>query len=344
MSVVRCCFRSVVFGNGKTDIKVKNNGQRTTDNGQLASVVVPTYNRQNQIVKTVEALRKQTLSQSDSEIIVVDDGSSPPVEIEHVKALRLENVERSAARNAGVKQAKGEIIIFIDDDMIVAENFIESHIKAHREWSNAIAIGKIALPDEFIQTSFGRFRHNLELTGVPTTRGVVQSKNFCAAGNMSIKRERFLELGGFDKNLNSGEDQDLAIRHTSQDGEIVFLPEAESIHHDTALDIRSYCRRSEWGNEFVKKFCDKHPDLSDNIAREEANGFIRFGHESLKSIFIKIIKSFLSLRPIINFMFFIVRLLERFAPNSYLLVRFYHLLLGVHIFRGFRKGSRGVKE
>jgi glycosyltransferase involved in cell wall biosynthesis len=317
---------------------VKNNGQRTTDNGQFASVVVPTHNRQNQIVKTVGALRKQNLSQNDYEIIVVDDGSTPPVEIEGIKVLRLENVERSAARNAGAEQARGEIIIFIDDDMMVAENFVESHIKAHNEWSDAIAVGKISLPEDFIKTPFGRFRHKLELTGVPSERGAVQSKNLCAAGNMSVKRERFFELGGFDKNLNSGEDQDLAIRHTSQNGKIVFLPEAESVHHDTALDIRSYCRRSEWGNEFVKKFCNKHPDLPDNIAREQANGFIRFGREPLKISISKIIKSFFALKPITSLMFLIVSLLERFAPNGYLLVRCYHLLLGAHIFRGFRKG------
>jgi glycosyltransferase involved in cell wall biosynthesis len=319
---------------------VKSNGQRTTDNGQLASVIVPTYNRQNQILRTVSALRKQNLSENDYEIIVVDDGSNPPVEIEGVKVLRLENVERSAARNAGVEQARGEIIIFIDDDMMVTENFVESHTKAHREWSDAIAIGKISLPDDFIKTPFGRFRYSLELTGTPTMRGIVDSKNFCAAGNMSIKRERFLYLGGFDRNLNSGEDQDLAIRHTSQNGKIVFLPEAESIHLDTALDIRSYCRRSEWGNEFVKKFCDKHPDLPDNIAREKANGFIQLRSESLKLSVGKVIKSFFGLKPITGLMFFLVSLLERFAPNSYLLVRFYHLLLGTHIFRGFRRALR----
>ncbi len=306
----------------------------------IASIVVPTYNRQNQILKTVEALRKQTLTQDAYEIIVVDDGSTSPVMIEGVEVLRLENLERSAARNAGGEKSQGEILIFVDDDMMVAENFVQSHIAAHREWPNAIVIGQISLQDDFIKTPFGKFRHNLEMTNVPTKRGIVESKNFCAAGNMSIRRESFFALDGFDKNLNSGEDQDLAIRHTSAGGEIIFLPEAVGVHYDTALDIRSYSRRNEWGHFFVYKFCRKHPDLPDNIARTEANGFIRFGKEPLKISIGKAIKSFLSLKPMSGFLFLITGALERFAPNSYLLVRCYHLLLGAHIFRGFRRALK----
>lgn len=313
---------------------------------KIVSIIVPTYNRHNQIIQTVSALQKQNLSKDSYEIIVVDDGSTPPVKISfdddlpEIQVLRLESVERSAARNAGAKKATGKVIIFIDDDMMVGEDFVSSHLQAHSEWSNAIAVGRITLKADDMKTPFGCFRHQLEITYVPTTRGLVASKNFCAAGNMSIKRERFLMLDGFDENLNSGEDQDFALRHTAQDGQIVFLPDTVGVHHDTALDIRSYCKRSEWGNEFVEKFCRKHPDFPDNIERNRVNGFVRFGNEPLAMSINKLIKSFLATKPFISLLFLITSLLERFAPNSYLLVRFYKLLLGLHIFRGFRRALR----
>jgi GT2 family glycosyltransferase len=224
--------------------------------------------------------------------------------------------------------------------MTVDENFVSSHFKAHREWSNTIVAGRIILENSFTQTPFGRFRHKLEATGVPTERGVVEIKNLCAAGNMSIGRERFLSIGEFDTNISSGEDQDLALRHTSNGGQIVYLPEAASIHQDNAFDIRSYCRRSEWGSEYVLKFCRKYPEWADNIEREKINGFIRLGNEPLKLSISKFVKSIISLKPFVSLMFSITSLFERLVPNSYLLPRLYSMLLGIHIFRGFRRALR----
>src|SRR5205823_12177813 len=103
------------------------------------------------------------------------------------------------------------------------------------------------------------------LEGVPRARGPVASRNFCAAGNMSLPRARFLQLGGFDPSLSSGEDQDLALRHTERGGLLVFLPEAAVVHRDRALTLRSYCKRHETGSERIAAFVRKHPDLPDNV-------------------------------------------------------------------------------
>lgn len=290
-------------------------------------------------------MRKQNFNGDEYEIIVVDDGSTPPLTLSFenskpsLQILRLENVERSAARNAGAEKASGKILIFLDNDMKVDDSFVSSHFKAHSEWTNAIGIGRIHLEKSFNQTPFGRFRQQLETIGVPLKRGVVESKNLCAAGNMSIPRERFLSIL-FDPLIVSGEDQDFALNHTSQGGQIVYLPEAESIHCDNALDIQSYCKRFEWGSEFMLKFCRKHPEWIDNIERERVNGFIRLGKEPLKLSISKFIKSILSLKPFLSLMSLLVSIFERLVPNSYFLTRLYSMLLGIHIFRGYRKGLK----
>jgi GT2 family glycosyltransferase len=314
--------------------------------GVKASVIIPTRNRQDRLVKLLACLKRQTVAATDYEIIVVDDGSTPhvvfPSDDQGPKCtlVRLEGVERSAARNRGALVAEGKTLVFVDDDITVESDFLAAHLRAHDEWPGSIAVGASRLAEDLFTNPFGRFRQELEQNEVPRDRGPVDMRNFCAAANMSIGRDLFHKLEGFDQAIVSGEDQDLALRHTVIGGRIVFLPEAVSIHHDTALDIQNYCRRSEWGSENMVAFCRRHPDWPDNIERERVNGFARWGSEPLSQSARKTIKLGLASRATLIVLFASARLLERVAPKSYLLNRIYRLLLGAHILRGYRKGLK----
>ena len=120
----------------------------------LISVIVPTRNRHEKLKRTIECLRNQTLDAKDYEIIVVDDGSAKPVELNHkdIKVLRLEGVERSIARNTGAENANGELLVFVDDDMEVFETFLAEHLKAFREYADALLVGRVSLPEDFLKT------------------------------------------------------------------------------------------------------------------------------------------------------------------------------------------------
>lgn len=306
----------------------------------LISVIVPTRNRHEKLKRTIECLQKQTLNAKDYEIIVVDDGSTKPVEILGIKVLRLEGVERSVARNTGAENAKGELLVFVDDDMEVGETFLAEHLKVYREWSDALLVGHVSLPEEFLKTSFGKFRQELEQAVVPPKGGLTDVQNLCTAQNMAISKERFLSLGGFDSNIVSCEDQDFALRHRANNGRTVFVYDALAIHQDNALDIRSYCKRNLWGMENMIPYCKRHADFEDNVERENTNGFIKLGKEPLARSFRKAIMSFLSFKLFVEILFLIAGFLERFAPNSLLLNRIYSLLIGIHIFRGYRRGLK----
>lgn len=295
----------------------------------VVSVVVPTHNRPQILADTLESLRDQTGAPHQYEIIVVDDGSDPPVTVpEPVRLIRLEGEERSAARNAGASAASGELLIFIDDDIKVSTDFVEKHLSAHREWPDALLVGAIRLPEETRSTPFGQFRQRLEDRGIPQERGLTSKPNICTAANMSIPRVRFQELGGFDPSITSGEDQDLALRHAGNGGRIAFIPEASVTHMDNALDLRSYCRRAEWGSRMIGPFCERYPDLPDNVIRREVN------------LPFNAVKSLLSTRPFSWLLFHAAAVLERVAPDSEALERLYRALLGIHIYRGFRHGIR----
>ena len=188
------------------------------------SVVIPTHNRHEKLAETVAGLQRQNLPREAYEILVMDDGSTPPVELtnsvtpSNCRVVRLEGIERSAARNAGARLAKGTILLFLDDDISVKEDFLAVHLRAQSEWPSALIVGAISLPAEIVQTPFGRFRQRLEQLNVPLQRGVVDLPNFCTAANMSIERELYFSLGGFNSVLHSAEDQELALRHSARGG------------------------------------------------------------------------------------------------------------------------------
>ncbi len=96
------------------------------------SVIIPTYNEEKVILDCLESLGKQSIS--DFEIIIVDDGSNDQTtqlverltKIEpSIKLLKQDHKGAGAARNLGAKQAKGEILVFVDADMTFDKDFLQ---------------------------------------------------------------------------------------------------------------------------------------------------------------------------------------------------------------------------
>jgi glycosyltransferase involved in cell wall biosynthesis len=311
------------------------------------SVIIPTHNRPKELLQTLECLKRQNIPAEEYEIIVVDDGSWPPIQLTFGTdspkwtIVRLEGVERSAARNAGAVAASGRILAFVDDDISVDSNFLSSHLRAHDEWRDVLAVGSMRLSDSLLATPYGRFRQSLEQNGIPKGRGLTKMQNLCTAANMSAPKELFSRLNGFDVELNSAEDQDLALRHTSRGGIIAYIPEAVAIHNDSAIDIESYCKRSEWGARQMVNFGNRYPDWPDNFERDRVNGAVKWGGEPISRSLSKLLKNILSSAPILAGMFSVAHILERSAPNSFALVRIYKFLLGAHLFKGYRNGRSG---
>jgi len=308
------------------------------------SVVIPTRNRPASLAETVSCLSRQELSRSAFEIVVVDDGSVPPVVLSQnepgtrLTVIRRSSGERSGARNAGSAAARGEIIVFVDDDITVRSDFLERHLNAHQRWPGGLVVGSVVLPKEETTTPFVRFRQMLERNGIPEHEGPTEIPNLCTAANMSIARDDFQAIGGFDSDIVSGEDQDFALRHRRRGGTIAFLPEAVATHRDTALTIRTYCRRVEWGSRHLIPFCRRYPEWIDNVRREAVNGALSWGAEPVSASLRKLAKSALYARPFRDGLFLAAWALEHIAPNSKALDRIYRGLIGIHMFRGYRNG------
>lgn len=101
----------------------------------ILSIIIPTYNRNEYIVKLLDKLHNQI--QNNVEVIVVDDNSDIPLEKSWFKYIYLENNSGGASipRNIGLDNAKGKYIAFIDADDLVSDDYIETILnKIKEEW------------------------------------------------------------------------------------------------------------------------------------------------------------------------------------------------------------------
>lgn len=117
------------------------------------SIVLITFNKASRLFLTLESL-KRAEHINDTELIIVNDGSTDGTKelVEsfknenknlNVKLIHINNSGRSIARNTGIIASTGDLIIFIDDDIIVSRKFIEHHKKAHDNQDNLINHGMI---------------------------------------------------------------------------------------------------------------------------------------------------------------------------------------------------------
>ena len=308
------------------------------------SVVIPTHNRPDGVAETLRHLLEAG-SSSQFEVVVVDDGSNPPLSLDltaGVRIVRTPGIERSRARNLGAATATGSLVIFLDDDNTVSPDFVGAHERAAKEFGNVIGVGGISAQAEMARSPFGRFRWLIEGPSQIHPRGFVAQKNFCTAANMSMRRETFLSLGGFDPAIVSSEDQDLALRFSDRGGKLVFVPEATVLHRDSNSDLASYCRRHEWGARAMAPFIRRYPDWADNKPRVRfERGFGGAHTVGEQSAFL--VRLALSQPALVRILLRSAAACERAGCGDRLLFPVYHVLLGLHLFRGFREGLSQVK-
>ena len=233
----------------------------------FASVVIPTYNRRSILEKCLLALEQQVLfSELDGyEVVVVDDGSTDGTpswlrddasRFPHVRVVEQEHGGPAEGRNRGVDNARGDLIVFIDSDLVVTESFLACHARALRKsWQQrgdrlSFTYGAVINTANFEQptTEPHKFQDN--------------SWAYFATGNVAIDREVLERSGLFDTNfrLYGWEDLELGERLRQMDVELVKCPEAVGYHWHPALRleqvpdlIRVERERAKMGLVFYRK-------------------------------------------------------------------------------------------
>ncbi len=211
------------------------------------SVVIPTYNRKDTLGRVLDALMHQTAQAEIAEILVVDDGSSDgtaslvaeaaersPTSIRY---LGQENKGRSAARNRGIREAKGEILLFLDDDEIPAPNMVEEHMTWHHQHPNANfgMVGYIPWSPDVHPTPLMRYiiSEGPQYGFGHMAAGGKVSFVGCYFALASVKAEFLRENGLFDEGFRTWgcEDWELAYRLMKKGLIMIYNPAAVAYHY-----------------------------------------------------------------------------------------------------------------
>ncbi len=222
------------------------------------SVVIATYNRQDALRRLLQNLARQDLDPARFEVRVVDDGSRPPVR-ERCQDLALPyrlvwstqpNAGPAAARHRGALAAQGEILVIVDDDMELGPGFLSAHLRVHRSGAEVV-FGLISPTPEFASMPlFERFHaYQVQRLARQIQAGSVIIKGIqLCSGNVSMRRQRYLEVGGFDAEIPRSEDRELGIRLEKAGARMAFAPDAEVVHHsDHDVLARWLGRAFEYG-------------------------------------------------------------------------------------------------
>jgi len=208
------------------------------------SVVIPTYQREQVLLETIEIVLNQ--NPRAREVLVIDQTPEhePATEQrlrEYHEAgdicwVRLAEPSIPRSMNHGLRQAKSSIVLFLDDDITAASDLIARHATAHQEFPDAWAVvGRVLQPGETAQDVPANcqrtgLRADLEFPFYSTTGDWLAN---VMAGNLSVNREFALRIGGFDENFTGVAyrfETEFARRMIQNGGRIRYCPEA-SINH-----------------------------------------------------------------------------------------------------------------
>ncbi len=198
------------------------------------SVVIPTYGRGELLLDTVRMLSE--LAVPPHEIILADqtEQHSPQVgsalqglaERGVIRWLRLERPSIPGAMNQGLLAAQGEIVLFLDDDIIPGEELVAAHLRAQEEPGVTVVAGRVLQPwdQDAPPPDDGPFRFS---------GGRRQWIEDFMGGNFSVKRESALSMGGFDENFVQVAhwfEKEFADRLKLREVPVLFVPQAVLRH------------------------------------------------------------------------------------------------------------------
>jgi serine acetyltransferase/GT2 family glycosyltransferase len=236
------------------------------------SVVIATYNRPALLRRLLLQLCEQTVPPSTFEVCVVDDGSTPEIApaVADVKApyelrlLRQENAGAAAARHAGVLVARGELLLFVDDDMQIGRDFVQQHLLAHGCAGRAVVLGRIKADGGLAKMPlFERWNSSLlDRKAEAIISGKLEpGGNLLFTGNVSLRREDYLRVGGFDVSLQHSEDVDLGLRLEKAGVQFRFCPEAATLHGSDSTSLQRWRSRAKRYGSCDQRIARKHPEL-----------------------------------------------------------------------------------
>ena len=248
------------------------------DHGEMGerlrfSIIIPTFQRQDWLLQTLERLAVIDAPWPIEIIVVVDGSTDQSAEAAAAQAktwpttvIVQANSGSAAARNRGAAEARGEVLLFLDDDMLADRRLLIAHDEKHRDGAHAV-VGHIPLapgaPPGLLADGYAKWA-GLRAERLRSSGGRVTPADFLT-GQLSISSVLFERLGGFDEGLNAngrfgGEDTDFLVRLSRSGGVITFAPDALS-WQQYAVEPRRYLQQWEQAGGADAELSRRHPGL-----------------------------------------------------------------------------------
>lgn len=236
----------------------------------MFSIVIPVFNQHDMTQECIDAIRENT---QDCEIIIVDNGSTPPIKkpftgfIETRVIRNEENKGFPVAINQGIRAAKGETIILLNNDCVVTPGWADG-LLAHLNEGNVHIVGPVTNFAAGLQRvqieSYGN-KEELNKAAAALSEecaGEMEEVNFVIGFCMAFKRSLFEEIGPFDESLwpCSGEEISFCLKARAA-GYKIGIAHDVYVHHEgsqtfKAMDVNyeEICKRNDahlaekWGD------------------------------------------------------------------------------------------------
>ena len=229
------------------------------------SVIIPTRDRGESLVECLESLYAQDYPSNLVEIIVVDDGSRDETQklVRGFSFTLLTNREsrgQAYCRNIGARQAKGEILAFLDDDCVAGRTWLRDLVP-YFQWDEVGSVGGYV--DGYSDKSLlDRYEKEFSLLnlGKHILRGVNDlSAFYVPTCNMLVRKETFIKTGGIRETMHLGEDVDFCWRMRDAGRTVLYVPSGTVMHKHRNTLSSMLRRRADYGTSEAI-LCKLHPN------------------------------------------------------------------------------------
>jgi glycosyltransferase involved in cell wall biosynthesis len=217
--------------------------------GLIFSIIVPTYNRPERLQACLQSIAQLDYPRDRFEVVVVDDGSSTPLDETvapfqpqlALTLIRQLNAGPASARNTGATHATGQFLVFTDDDCVMVPNYLsvlEHHV--HRSPDRLIGGQTLnALPDNLCSAA-----SQLLIDYLYSYYNETSEACFFASNNFAMPAAQFHTLGGFSTSfpLAAGEDREFCDRWLHQGYKMLYAPTVQ-IRHAHHLTLQKFWRQ-----------------------------------------------------------------------------------------------------
>jgi GT2 family glycosyltransferase len=316
------------------------------------SVVIPTHNRADALDLSLSHLARQEVDAS-WEVVVANNRSTDNTD--QVVAQRnfpvpLQLVHEqtpgpAAARNAGARHAKGEYLLFMDNDILVEPDFLQRHLNALKNHPGCWVVGQVINLPEQERSPFGQFRKSL-FPFIPRDQPAAGT-DAITGQNVSMPRADFAALGGFDESffVASGEDRELLLRARQKGVKLILDPGIVVLHNDWAgTTIQDFCFRTRLYSQTEPLFWRKYGDAYPRQRLVNENSPPSWQADPVSLIVWKRTKQVLGSRAGQAVLLAACGTIERLWPWPPLLWRLYRLAAAGALYKGFQEGLGVIRS